>query len=615
MVYSCNYCVNVSYAKIDSYRNHMRKKHKENFAAPNVKCTQDDCSQSFFNISAYRNHLAKDHSIAMIVTTTRFLTEKLFLEWKKDYEQENSEKYVKNTGVKDLAAGKCETFYCYRSGFDRGRKPFAEKNRIELLQGSAKLNGRCPSQMIVVQKSDFWEVTHHSTRTHEKEVQHFKLSDKTCETIAAMIKCGFSHEHILKHYKTKPTNDRDHWVEEKDLRQIADRHGLTDSWRLHFEDAKSVHLFVERNPNIVLFYQPEVKEENEILEEFILVLQTERQVKYIQDRRQFRVICTDSTHNVGAKKKMATLMTVDEDEEGVVLATCICQYESTATMQIFFAAVRDKVGFKISTDSFVTNDANAFYNAWCAEMTTDTHPRKRLCAWHVNKNWTTHFSQVPDEPIQPLQMSKKGKPITKRQHCKTKLYALRTELDVEAFKTKMIEFLAILEGDSGYTTFKDYFKKYYENRAEQWAYAYLSLYGGYNTNMYLESWHAEFKKHYLNGIQQKRLDFVLEQLIIYDKNEQEEEERRAIFGRRRNKRSAKVLKCHKLAVKETRELKYQIIRSISTEGKAQFTFVNGKVQIVVTEVFILSCQKYPKHCVKINTHRENSQTLKNKNTS
>ena len=84
---------------------------------------------------------------------------------------------------------------------------------------------------------------------------------------------------------------------------------------------------------------------------------------------------------------MATLMNVDEDEEGVALAFCICDSKSTSTMQKFFAAVRDEVGFKIKTDCFLTDDANAFFNAWCAEMTettSDTQPQKRLCAWHVN---------------------------------------------------------------------------------------------------------------------------------------------------------------------------------------------------------------------------------------
>ena len=123
----------------------------------------------------------------------------------------------------------------------------------------------------------------------------------------------------------------------------------------------------------------------------------------------------------------------------------------------FFAAVRDKVGFKIKTDCFLSDDANAFFNAWCAEMITDTCPQKRLCAWHVNKNWNTHLSQIPDVPVKSKKLHKSGKPITKRSYCKAQLYSLRSELDLNVFKTKMSDFEELLDGDSAYEKFKDYF--------------------------------------------------------------------------------------------------------------------------------------------------------------
>lgn len=580
LVYSCNICPDKNYTKRDSYRKHMRTVHKENFAEKNLKCAQDDCQQSFFTITAYREHLTEVHSIEMVVNTIRFETENDFLNWQKDFMQKSNERYVKNTGDKDTADGTCSIYDCQRSGFER-KKSTDVTNQAELLQGSPKLNGRCPSQMILTKRNGYVEVTHYTTHTHPEDVKHVKLSEKTCETIAGMMKAGFTYEYILKYYKAKPINHRDHFVEEKDLRRIADRYHLTNGWRQHFEDAKSVHLFVEQNPNIVLYYQPENKE---IGQELILVLQSERQVKYVQEKREFRVICTDSTHNVGAKKKMATLMTVDEEEEGVVLAFCICESENVATMKIFYAAVRDKVGFKIKTDCFLSDDANAFFNAWCAEMIQDTLPQKRLCAWHVNKNWTTHLSQIPDVPVEPEKLNKLGKPITKRSHCKTLLFSLRSELDLNVFKTKMDEFGKLLEEDSAYEKFKDYFNHTYKKRVEQWAYAYLPLYGGYNTNMYLESWHSEFKRCYLDGVTQRRLDFVLDQLIKFDQDELEEEIRRNVFGRRRNKRSAKVLKCHKVAVEQTKQLKYSIKREISEHNVIQFFFENEKAQVVVTEI-------------------------------
>ena len=174
---------------------------------------------------------------------------------------------------------------------------------------------------------------------------------------------------------------------------------------------------------------------------------------------------------------MATLMTVDEDEEGVALAFCICQSESTITMKAFFAAVEKKIGFQNKTDTFLTDDANA----------GSEQPQKRLCAWHVNKNWIAILAQIPNEPLEPKKFDKSGEAITKRSHCKSRRFSLRVELDEEVFKTKLTEFLKLLNEDTAYAKFREYFVKTYESRVKQWAYAYLSAYGGYNTNMYLES--------------------------------------------------------------------------------------------------------------------------------
>ena len=191
-------------------------------------------------------------------------------------------------------------------------------------------------------------------------------------------------------------------------------------------------------------------------------------------------------------------------------------------------------------------------------------------------------------PVQPEMKTKSGKLITKRSRCKTQLYSLRTELDKEIFDEKMREFKKLLNGDKDYGKFGDYFAKTYENRFEQWAYAYLPASGVCNTNMYLEAWHKEFKHSYLDGVTQKRLDFVLHKLVEFDKDEQEEETRRKIFGRRRNKRSAKVLKCHKLAAEEKAQSKHKIkfVEKDQLDGNevARFIFENEKVPISVVQV-------------------------------
>ena len=221
-VYVCNVC-NKSYDKANSYHSHMRSKHNENSAGRNVRCTQDNCSKTFFTINNYREHLSKDHAIVIDVKTIGFLTENHFFRWKKDHEQETNERYVQNTGAKNFSYGKCLIFDCHRSGFEK-KKPLLESERTEALQGSSKINSRCPAQMILFEKLGAYELTFYGTHTHQIQVEYVDLSEKTCEIIAGMLKGGFSDEHILNYFKTKPANHRDRFVDERDIKRIANRY-------------------------------------------------------------------------------------------------------------------------------------------------------------------------------------------------------------------------------------------------------------------------------------------------------------------------------------------------------------------------------------------------------
>lgn len=73
-------------------------------------------------------HLKEKHGMSMIVMTERFQTESEFLEWKKDFEQETNQRYVKNTGVKKFAKVNAFIFDCHRSGFEK-RPPLVQVNK------------------------------------------------------------------------------------------------------------------------------------------------------------------------------------------------------------------------------------------------------------------------------------------------------------------------------------------------------------------------------------------------------------------------------------------------------------------------------------------------------
>lgn len=347
-LYVCNIC-NEEYEKRKSYSQHLRRKHGENSANRNIVCYKEDCKADFFNITAYRDHLIKEHDMPLVTEEKTFATDYEFHQWKKEFEQTTNERFVKNTGIKKSATsidGVCFIYDCHRSGFVK-KGALLDKNRGEQFVGSCKINGRCPSQMIFQRNKDGYGLRFHRTHTHEIDARLVNLSERTCETICAMMKAGLSEEHILKHFKQFPETHRDRWVDEKDLNHVANRFELNNVWRSHSEDSKSVHLFVHQNPDKVIFYQPEIQKEGKVVQELILVLQTQRQVDYIRNTKKFRVICVDSTHKIVGKKKMATIMTVNEDEQGVSLAFCFCNSENKDTMQIFFSAVKKTLGFQL----------------------------------------------------------------------------------------------------------------------------------------------------------------------------------------------------------------------------------------------------------------------------
>ena len=67
--------------------------------------------------------------------TEHFLTEEEFLEWKKVYEHETNEQFVKNIGVQKSAYGSSLVYDCNRSGFDK-KKPMVDSSRTEAFKRS-----------------------------------------------------------------------------------------------------------------------------------------------------------------------------------------------------------------------------------------------------------------------------------------------------------------------------------------------------------------------------------------------------------------------------------------------------------------------------------------------
>ena len=589
--------------------------------------------------------MKENHQLEIVVDIQNFSSVSEFISWKKEFEQDSNQRFVQLTGVKEC--GRVDeisriTFSCHCTGFEK-KKGFDQLNKSRNVKGSWKMNGYCIAQMIFIKRLSDYEMIFYRTHNHEIRLRNCNLSEKTIATVAAMMKAQLKDDFILEHFQKKPNSQRDHFLTDADIRNIRTRYGFSNGGREHKDDSKNVHIFVHSHSDKVIYYRPKKVDDDGKKEPFMICIQTDRQREFLSKMDNLFVVCVDSTHDIGPKFKLATLMTVDQNMHGFPLAFCVCKSEDTVSMQIFFAAIREKIGRRLKAEYFVSDDANGFYNAWCAEMCTENDKQhKRLCAWHVNQCWIGNLNRFrdpldkkkkpddsatdqqvcsPDDPsiekkdstVEQLEPTIQEQPFgqmelviqqpsvyqelvgkgtannkekaikqpTKREVCKNLLFKMRCALTVEEFDAKKNDFEKMLASDAIYQSFAKYFHKKYTLRYEQWADAYLPSFGPCNTNMYLESWHKTLKHKYLGGKKRRRLDFLLDKIVQYDKDQEKIAEHHKEFGFT-DKRTSLVLKYHKEAIANNDDGRYKINRNQNPDVIEQYVVEDGKEVFFVT---------------------------------
>lgn len=176
---------------------------------------------------------------------------------------------------------------------------------------------------------------------------------------------------------------------------------------------------------------------------------------------------------------------------------------------------------------------------------------------------------------------KKIRKPPKRQACKNLLFEMRSALTIEKFEEKKIEFEKLLASDDDYKSFKKYFDSTYTLRYKQWADAYLLKFGPCNTNMNLESWHSNLKHKYLGGRKQRRLNYILDKIVQYDKHQERVAEHEEEFGFS-DKRTSLVLKYHKQAIANYKTGSYKVARHQNPDVLQQYMIEEGKETFFVT---------------------------------
>lgn len=343
---------------------------------------------------------------------------------------------------------------------------------------------------------------------HEKELQHLRICKRKRQEIAAKLKQGVSRENILDEVRESVTENlgRHHLLARKDLANIERAYGLQTVQR-HANDHQSVLAWIterkQSEDDPILYYKLQGQEAEEDVglskEDFFIVIQSPLQ-KHMYQKFAHKGICCDSTHGTNAYDfSLTIILVIDEFGQGFPSAWCLSSHEDFTTMTIFFKEIKKTCGV-VNANFFMSDMAPQFYNAWVAVM-GDPRPIKLICTWHVDKAWKE-------------ELRKKIGDISIEAEVYKMLRIVLQQPEENTFKDCLQALCNRLKSTAKCEQFNEYFNKEWAPKKEQWAYCYrkgLQI----NTNMYVEAFHRVFKRIYLKGKINKRVDNCLVNLLKY----------------------------------------------------------------------------------------------------
>ena len=244
------------------------------------------------------------------------------------------------------------------------------------------------------------------------------------------------------------------------------------------------------------------------------------------------IICMDSTHGTNMYDfLLVSVMVIDEHGEGIPVAWAISNHEDTSTLVHFLAAVKSRVG-DIKPTLFMSDDAEAFFNAWQGVFGVHKETQKLLCTFHVDRAWRKNLNE---------HIKDKQEMVEAYHH----LRVLLMERDRSKFHLLMQQFLSLMLDK--HQAFYTYFVKKYATCPHVWAACYR-VGTTANTNMHLESFHRKLKIVYLESKQNRRLDHLLHVLFKIARDLIFESFRKFEIGKVTH-RKAEITKRHNTATK------------------------------------------------------------------
>lgn len=427
--------------------------------------------------------------------------------WKQNMEKKTNSWFVKATGKKGAIHSTTTYYYCNRSGYFTSHC----KNKRHLkAQGSSKLNTYCTAAIIVRETHDDKIVvqyypTHYG---HTTMLGHLRISQNERLAIAGKLLQGVAFERIIDDVRTSMDTsiNRIHLITRKDIANIQRAYGLQEA-QYHKDDAISVMAWVDamnkNTPSPVLLHKQQGQVPNSDcpsleVSDFMLVLQTPFQAEVLNKCGPTKIICIDDTHGTNSYDfYLTTILVVDEFGEGYPTAWCLSNRTDYCVVVYFLQAVKKNVGFNITPQWVMTDDAEQFYKAWVTVF--GDGPQKLLCTWHVDRAWRGAIqNKIQDKEVAALVYHN--------------VRILMEEINVDEFEKLLHETVEQLKTSNKTKEFESYFTKYYVCRKEQWAACYRKK-SGINTNMYVESFHRLIKYVYMRGRTNKRIDKLLHILM------------------------------------------------------------------------------------------------------
>ncbi|XP_029196009.2 uncharacterized protein LOC114961482 [Acropora millepora] len=350
----------------------------------------------------------------------------------------------------------------------------------------------------------------HTHYGHDKSLQHLRIPALQREMIASKLQQGVSRDRILEDIRDDFSSkfQRKHLIEKQDIVNIERAFGLRKLQR-HANDQQSTLSWIsdweESTDNPVLYYKLQGEEAEDgydlAKDDFFLVVQTPFQREMLLKFAQ-KGICCDSTHGTnGYDFLLTTIHVIDEFGEGVPAAWCISSHEDYTTMVIFMNEIKKRCG-NIHSQYFMSDMANQFYNAWIAVM--ESRPQKLLCTWHVDKGWKE-------------ELRKKVGDVTLEAEVYKFIRTCLEQTSETSFDDSLRGLLKRLECDPKTQDFHAYFVKEWVSKKAQWAFCYR-LQTTVNTNMFSEAFHRVFKRVYLGGKVNKRVDVCLVNLVKFSRD-------------------------------------------------------------------------------------------------